>query len=121
MAPEQARGKAVDRRADIWAFGVVLYEMLAGRRPFAGEDVSDTLAAVIKQEPDWERLPPETRIRLRDLLERCLRKEPRQRLQAIGDGRIFIEEYLANPDPAADTAFHRTQAHLKIWKRRARV
>ena len=81
MAPEQARGQAVDKRADIWAFGVVLYEMLTGRALFAGETVSDTLAAVLKTEPDWERGAGRMR---GALLRRCLTKDPRQRLRDIG-------------------------------------
>src|SRR6516164_3069508 len=76
MSPEQARGKTVDRRADIWAFGVVLYEMFTGQRLFGGETVSDTLAAVITKEPDWEALPPSTPPRIRELTRRCLTKEP---------------------------------------------
>jgi Tol biopolymer transport system component len=90
MAPEQARGKAVDRRADIWAFGAVLYEMLAGVRPFPGETVSDTLAAVLTAIPDWSRLPADTPRSVRTLLSRCLEKDPRQRLQAIGEARIVL-------------------------------
>jgi Tol biopolymer transport system component len=91
MSPEQARGKPVDRRADIWSFGVVLYEMLAGRRLFAGPTLSDTLAAVLKTEPDLTPVP----VHLRRTVERCLRKDPRQRWQAIGDVRIAIEDSLA--------------------------
>ena len=88
MAPEQARGKIVDRRADIWAFGVVLYEILTGKQLFAGETVSDILVAVLKEEPDLSILPP----RVRYAVERCLRKDPRKRWQAIGDVRIALEE-----------------------------
>src|SRR5439155_23620715 len=91
MSPEQARGKAVDRRCDIWSFGVVLYEMLCGRQLYSGEMASDLLAAVILKEPDWEALPAGTPARIRDLLERCLRKEPRMRLRDIGDARIAID------------------------------
>ncbi|HEV2214916.1 MAG TPA: serine/threonine-protein kinase, partial [Terracidiphilus sp.] len=80
MAPEQAKGKTVDRRADVWAFGCVFYEMLAGRRAFEGETVSDVLASVIKSEPDWEALPPDTPTGIRKLIRRCLQKDPRQRL-----------------------------------------
>jgi serine/threonine protein kinase len=72
MAPEQVRGVSVDKRADVWAFGVVLFEMLTGRRLFAGDTVSDTLADVLRREPDWSRLPAETPPSLRRLLERCL-------------------------------------------------
>jgi serine/threonine-protein kinase len=81
MAPEQARGKTVDKRADIWAFGVVLYEMLIGRRPFEGEDASTTVAAVIQSEPRWDDVPPS----MLRLLKRCLTKDPRRRLRDIGD------------------------------------
>ncbi|HEY7699418.1 MAG TPA: protein kinase, partial [Vicinamibacteria bacterium] len=92
MSPEQAKGKPADRRADVWAFGVVLYEMLTGRRAFAGEDVSETLAHVLTKEPDWTALPPALPMRVRELLMRCLTKDPRKRLQAIGEARIAIEE-----------------------------
>jgi serine/threonine protein kinase/Tol biopolymer transport system component len=95
MSPEQARGKSVDRRADIWAFGCVLYEMLTGKMAFDGETVSDTLAAVIKENPDWDQLPASTSTRIRVLVQRCLQKDPRQRLQAIGDARIVIDEVLS--------------------------
>jgi len=92
MAPEQARGKAVDKRADIWAFGCVLYEMLSGRRAFAGEEVSDTLAYVITKDVDWSALPPETPRHIRRLLQRCLEKDPKRRIRDIGDARIELED-----------------------------
>jgi len=95
MSPEQARGKRVDRRADIWAFGCVLYEMLTGQCAFGGETTSDTLAAVIRAEPDWSSIAANTPMRVRELLRRCLQKDPRQRLRDIGDARIAIEEVLA--------------------------
>ncbi len=95
MAPEQARGKRVDRRADIWAFGVVLYEMLAGKPLFSGETTSDLLADVIKSEPNWSQLPGSLPRRIRELLQRCLQKDPRRRLQAIGEARIALEETLS--------------------------
>jgi eukaryotic-like serine/threonine-protein kinase len=98
MSPEQARGKGADRRADIWAFGCVLFEILTGVRAFEGETVSDTLAAVLKSEADWSALPAEAPPRIRDLVRRCLNKDPRQRLQAIGDARIAIEETLSGTD-----------------------
>jgi serine/threonine protein kinase len=94
MSPEQTRGKRVDRRADIWAFGCVLYEMLTGQCAFAGETTSDTLAAVIRAEPDWSSVAANTPMRVRELLRRCLQKDPRQRLRDIGDARIAIEEVL---------------------------
>jgi len=101
MAPEQARGKAVDRRADVWAFGVVLYEMLTGRRAFEGDDVSVTLAGVLKDEVDWSTLPAGVPASVRRLLRRCLEKDPRRRLSAIGDARWDLDEADA---PAASLA-----------------
>ena len=98
MSPEQARGKPVDRRTDIWAFGCVLYEMLTGTRAFRGEDVSLTLAEVMKSEPDRDALPAATPLEIGRLLRRCLTKEPRRRLQAIGDARIEIEEALGGSE-----------------------
>src|SRR6266540_7008469 len=91
MAPEQARGAVVDKRADIWAVGVVLYEMLTGRRLFAGETVSDTLAAVLRDEVDLARLPAATPPTVRRLLVRCLERNPRQRLRDIGEARVALE------------------------------
>jgi hypothetical protein len=95
MSPEQARGKAVDKRADIWAFGCVLYEMLVGVRPFDGETVSDTLAAVLARDADWSALPAATPAKVRELLQRCLEKDPKRRMRDIGDARIELEEVLA--------------------------
>ncbi|HXT71594.1 MAG TPA: protein kinase [Vicinamibacterales bacterium] len=92
MAPEQARGKAVDRRADIWAFGVVLYEMLTGKRAFEGEDISVTLANVIKEEARWDALRADVPAPVRRLLRRCLEKDPKRRLSAIGDARLELDE-----------------------------
>jgi eukaryotic-like serine/threonine-protein kinase len=92
MSPEQARGQSVDARTDIWAFGCVLYEMLTGHRPFAGMTVTDTLAAVIGTDPDWDRLPLGTPESIRRLVQRCLRKERELRLRDIGDARIEIED-----------------------------
>jgi serine/threonine-protein kinase len=98
MAPEQARGKAADHRADIWAFGCVLYEMLAGRRAFDGDEITDTLAGILRGEPDWTALPPSTPRPILKLLRRCLEKNPRDRLQAIGDARIEIADALSPKD-----------------------
>jgi eukaryotic-like serine/threonine-protein kinase len=100
MAPEQARGRDADRRADIWAFGCVLYEMLTAKRPFGGETLTDVMAAVIDAEPDWSRLPGSTPPPVRQLLRRCLQKDPRKRLQAIGDARVAIEEILSGAVPS---------------------
>jgi serine/threonine protein kinase/Tol biopolymer transport system component len=91
MAPEQARGKAVDRRADIWAFGVVLFEMLTGRRLFAGESVSDIIAAVLTKEPDFTLLPASVPGEVRQVLRRCLERDPRRRLRDIGDARLELD------------------------------
>src|SRR6202166_1562044 len=103
MSPEQARGKAVDKRTDIWAFGCVLYELLTGKLAFHGDTISDTLAAVLEREPDLQKLPPATPGRIRDLLRRCLEKDSQRRLRDIGDARIEIEEALAAPKNAAPT------------------
>ena len=92
MAPEQAKGKAVDRRADIWAFGVVLYEMLSGKRGYQADDVSDTLAAVLTREVDWAALPANTPARLRGLLHDCLARDPKQRLRDIGEARRVLDQ-----------------------------
>jgi eukaryotic-like serine/threonine-protein kinase len=100
MAPEQARGRPVDKRADIWAFGVLLFEMLAGRRVFEGESVSDVLAGVLAREIDWGALPPATPPAVRRLLGRCLERDPRRRLRDIGDARHELLE----PGTAADTS-----------------
>jgi len=123
MSPEQARGKAVDRRADIWAFGGVLFEMLTGRRAFEGESITDTLAAVIKSEPNWDMLPAEMPARIRELVRRCLTKDPKQRLQAIGDARIAIEETLSGADSVSPVDDRREiAAHIgarQPWRRAA--
>ena len=97
MSPEQAQGKPADKRSDIWAFGCVLFEMLTGERTFQGEDVSDTMANVLKREPRWDRLPGTTPPAVRLLLRRCLRKEKRQRLQDAAGVRIEIEDALSAP------------------------
>jgi eukaryotic-like serine/threonine-protein kinase len=113
MAPEQARGHVADRRADIWAFGVLLMEMLTGQRLFDGETISDTLAAVLKTDPDWSRLPKETPQRIRALLRRCLERDPRKRLRDIGEARITLEEAIAGaPEdaPVLDAAARRDAA-----------
>ena len=104
MAPEQAKGKTVDRRADIWAFGCVLYEMLTGAPAFRGETTTDILAAVVREEPDWTRFPPGTPAGLVGLIQRCLRKDVRQRLQAIGEARITLDEIASGPPTGAPVA-----------------
>lgn len=92
MAPEQARGKPIDKRVDVWAFGCVLYECLVCRRPFEGETLGDVLVAVLEKEPDWTQLPTATPARVRRLIERCLNKDPRTRLRDIGEARIILEQ-----------------------------
>ena len=94
MSPEQARGLPVDKRTDIWSFGVVLFEMIAGRRPFRGDGVTDTLAAILKTDPDWSELPDGVSPDLVRLLRRCLEKDPKRRVQSMGDARVQIEELL---------------------------
>src|SRR6266852_4423270 len=115
MSPEQARGKAVDKRTDLWAFGCVLYELLTGKQAFTGEDITEILAAVVKTEPDWQPLPSATPTKIRDLLRRCLQKEKVLRLRDAGDARIEIQEALAAPvslEPTAD-------APAQLWRRAA--
>jgi len=97
MSPEQAKGKAVDKRTDIWAFGCLLYECITGMRPFHGQTSSETLASILKDEPDWKALPADTPFPMRLLLKRCLRKDTHERLQHIGDARIEINEMLNEP------------------------
>ncbi len=110
MSPEQAKGKTVDRRADIWSFGCVLFEMLTGRQVFTGETITDVLAAVVRAEPEWTQLPANTPPMIRHLLRRCLQKDAKQRLRDIGDARIVLEEAVSGlhlgdtgslPQPAA--------------------
>jgi len=121
MAPEQARGAAVDKRADIWAFGVVLFEMLTGRRLFSGETVSDTLAAVLRAEIDWTSLPAATPPALRRLLRRCLERNPKNRLHDIADARIVIDEMIGgrsdSPESAAAVAAPAPAAVAPAWRR----
>jgi len=104
MSPEQARGVAIDRRADVWAFGVVLYEMLTGSRLFEGETVSDVLAGVLKSEIDFDSLPSDTPPSIRRLLRRCLKRKPKNRLHDIADARIVVEEVIAGDDGEPEAA-----------------
>ena len=104
MSPEQARGKPVDKRADIWAFGAVFYEMLTGRRAFAGDDLSETLARVIDRDPDWAPLTRRVPQALGTYLQRCLQKDPRQRVRDIGDVRLAMEGAFETPFPDSGEA-----------------
>jgi Tol biopolymer transport system component len=116
MSPEQARGRSVDKRTDIWSFGCVLYECLTGRQAFAGDTVSDLIARILEREPDWDALPSRTPQRIRDLLKRCLDKDAKRRLRDIGDARIEIEDVIAtrtsSPDAVAAAA-HRSRVKLR--------
>jgi Tol biopolymer transport system component len=109
MAPEQAKGRTADKRADVWAFGCVLFEMLTGGRAFHGENVTETLAAVLMKEPDWHALPPAVPRHVERLLHRCLRKDPRQRLQDIGDARLELDEPADEPEASPPVAPRRAR------------
>jgi eukaryotic-like serine/threonine-protein kinase len=115
MAPEQARGRTVDRRADIWAFGCVLFEMLSGRRPFDGEDITEVLGAVVRLEPPWEALPSTVPARVAQVLRVCLRKDPRQRAQAIGDVRLALDGAFETTVDMPVTA--PSPARTSLWRR----
>jgi serine/threonine protein kinase len=97
MSPEQAKGKSVDKRADIWAFGCILYECLTGKRAFEGETITETLAAILRGEPDWNRLPPNLHPRISLLFERCLEKHSKDRYGVISDARVDIQKVLTDP------------------------
>jgi serine/threonine-protein kinase len=114
MSPEQARGKPTDRRADIWSFGVILFEMLAGGRLFDGETISDTLAAVLKTEPDWKALPASTPSELCRLLARCLERDPRLRLRDIGEARVLLSGPLHEEPVAADAGVPRASGGSRL-------
>jgi Tol biopolymer transport system component len=116
MAPEQARGKAVDRRVDLWAFGVVLYEMLTGTRLFRGESISDTLGLVLTNEPDWTRLPANTPEPIQRLLRRCLDKDPKRRLASASDARLEIDDALREPAGQAPRPSRANVRSLRLWQ-----
>jgi serine/threonine-protein kinase len=115
MSPEQARGKPVDKRTDIWAFGCVLYELLTARRAFRGETLSDSVAAILEREPDWQALPATTPAQIRNLLRRCLQKDKNLRLRDAGDARIEIQETLTVP--AMETKATAVPQQFKRWRR----
>ena len=110
MAPEQAKGKPVDKRADVWAFGAVLFEMLTGQTPFVGDDVSDTLALVLKFEPEWDALSSDTPPRIRQLIQTCLRKDPRRRVHDVANVRLAMEG-------AFETTGSAAVPRLPVWQR----
>jgi serine/threonine protein kinase len=112
MAPEQVRGRAIDKRIDIWAFGVVLFEMLGGRQAFTGNSPSDVMAAVIRDEPPWDALPESTPTHIRAVLRRCLERDPRQRLRDIGDARLLLE---ASREDAAVLAAPALSRRSIVW------
>ena len=115
MSPEQARGKPVDKRSDIWSFGAVLFEMLSGQRPFEGRDVSETLGGVLRLDPNWDALPEDTPPHLRALLERCLQKEPKQRLHDVADVRLMMDGAFETAVwPPSDVG---AAAALQVWQR----
>lgn len=115
MSPEQARGKAVDKRTDIWAFGCVLYEMLTGKQAFDGEDITEILAAVVKTEPEWQVLPTTTPAKIRDLLRRSLQKDKTQRMQAAGDIRIEVNEALTEPSEGPPAITWKAGRRRLLW------
>ena len=120
MSPEQARGRQVDRRADLWAFGAVLYEMLSGRPAFPGETMSDLLAAVLTTDPDWTTLPDETPAPIRKLLRRCLEKDRKRRLDSAADARLEIDDVLAAP-PGEASVVRRPRPRWQKWSIAAAV
>ena len=127
MSPEQARGKPLDRRADIWAFGCVMFEMLAGQRPFSGPEMTDVIVAVVSQEPEWKRLPPNIPDQIERLIRRCLVKDLRGRLPHIGSARLEIDEALQSPrssvltEPRQLTDGSQVRQRSRLWPAAALV
>src|SRR5262245_4523852 len=119
MSPEQARGKAIDRRSDLWAFGCVLFEMLTSKRPFEGEEVSDTLAFVLTKEPDWGALPADTPPSVRTLLRRCLEKDRRKRVGDISTASFVIDEARVSGTAAYDALPSLPVPSGSVWRRLA--
>ena len=115
MSPEQARGRGVDKRTDIWSFGVVLYECLGGFRPFEGETASDLIARILEREPDWNALPESTPRSIQALLRRCLTKDRGKRLRDIGDARIELEELLDHPERQVDQTHGASRRRTSRW------
>ena len=119
MSPEQAKGRPADKRSDIWAFGAVLFEMLTGQRAFKGEDVADTLAAVLRQDVDWTALPASTPASVRRLIARCLDRDVRRRLRDMGEARIVLDDpaALAPADTTGDAAVAPQEPVRPLWRR----
>ncbi len=115
MAPEQARGRATDRRVDVWAFGCVLFEMLSGKHAFPGSDVTEVLATVLKSEPDWKTLPAFTPPRIRAVLDRCLQKDPKLRIRDIGDVRLALDGAFETAAPGAVPAAAPAPRRNVLW------
>ncbi len=121
MSPEQARGKPVDKRADIWAFGCVLYEMLTGRSAFGADTHSDTVAAILQRDPNWQELPSAAPPGLTRLLRRCLQKDHARRQRDLGDVSIELEELRHPPDADQATARHAVPPAVLAPRRWSRV
>ena len=117
MSPEQARGKPLDKRTDIWSFGCVLYEMLAGRRPFEGETVTDILAAIVEREPDWSAIPSAAPPIIQLLLRRCLEKDPYRRLHDVADARIEIVNAISEPEAGLPGVAPVVAGQPPLWRR----
>jgi serine/threonine-protein kinase len=115
MSPEQAKGRIVDRRTDVWAFGAVIYEMLTGRSAFAGEGVSDTLARILMTQPDWTALPATVPPAMTTVLRRCLQKDPGQRLRDVGDVTLALEDAFHTSSPATAARPFSTTRGLVMW------
>jgi eukaryotic-like serine/threonine-protein kinase len=121
MSPEQAKGRTADKRSDIWAFGAVVYEMLTGHRAFKGEDVSDTLASVLRQDVDWTSLPDSTPAALRRLIARCLDRDPKRRLRDIGEARIVLDDPAARDITAERSSATTPLPAQPLWRRAAAI
>jgi serine/threonine protein kinase len=116
MSPEQAKGKVADSRSDIWSFGVVLYEMLAGKPPFEGETVVEILGGVLKAEPDWKAVPSTTPANILLLLRHCLQKDPNRRLHHVGDSRFQIEQAQQEPVAPASVPAPKQKSREWLWR-----